>query len=155
MRLLWHLTSWVVRFDAVQGVLNWVGRPAPGKHPPTFEARLYNPLFKSADPVRLGDDWLEDLNPESRVTVSGALGSSPLTTANVGDRSAASPARLLVLCNAGSLHQLTHAPRACRFQLERIGYFCVDKDSSAGRLVLNRTVTLKESTVKATMHLST
>ena len=136
----------------MQGVLNWVGRPAPGKHPLTFEARLYNPLFKSADPVRLGDDWLEDLNPESRVTVRGALGSSPLATANVGDRSAASP---VVQCNAGYPSPLRQAPCACRFQLERIGYFCVDKDSSARCLVLNRTVTLKESTVKATIALST
>lgn len=31
------------------------------------------------------------------------------------------------------------------FQLERLGYFCVDPDSTPGRLVLNRTCTLKDS----------
>ena len=35
----------------------------------------------------------------------------------------------------------------CRFQLERLGYFAVDPDSRPGALVLNRTVTLKESGV--------
>ncbi|MFN9970662.1 MAG: glutamine--tRNA ligase, partial [Phycisphaerae bacterium] len=35
-----------------------------------------------------------------------------------------------------------------RFQFERMGYFCVDRDSSPGRLVFNRTVTLKDSWAK-------
>jgi glutaminyl-tRNA synthetase len=39
----------------------------------------------------------------------------------------------------------------CRFQLERLGYFCVDPDTaSSGSLVLNRTCTLKESSSKQT-----
>ena len=39
----------------------------------------------------------------------------------------------------------------CRFQLERLGYFCVDPDSRPGALVLNRTCTLKESFPKQTV----
>jgi glutamyl/glutaminyl-tRNA synthetase len=35
-----------------------------------------------------------------------------------------------------------------RFQFERLGYFCVDPDSRPGALVLNRTVTLKDSWAK-------
>ncbi len=31
----------------------------------------------------------------------------------------------------------------CRFQLERLGFFCVDPDSMPGKLVINRTCTLK------------
>ena len=31
------------------------------------------------------------------------------------------------------------------FQLERLGYFCVDPDSTPGHLVLNRTCLLKDS----------
>lgn len=34
-----------------KGVLNWVGQPAPGQQPPTFEARLYDVLFKSSNPA--------------------------------------------------------------------------------------------------------
>ncbi len=36
-----------------KGVLNWVGQPAPGQEPPTFEARLYDVLFKSQSPGSL------------------------------------------------------------------------------------------------------
>ena len=39
-----------------KGVLNWVGQPAPGRTPPTFEARLYDVLFKSQNPSsQVGD----------------------------------------------------------------------------------------------------
>ena len=42
-------------------------------------------------------------------------------------------------------HPTTPFAPYARFQLERLGYFCVDKDSTEGHLVLNRTCTLKES----------
>lgn len=42
------------------------------------------------------------------------------------------------------------APWLCRFQLERLGYFCADPDSTGGALVLNRTCALKESFPKQT-----
>lgn len=38
---------------------------------------------------------------------------------------------------------LYHLPLLCRFQLERLGYFCVDTESAPGAMVLNRTCTLK------------
>jgi len=40
------------------------------------------------------------------------------------------------------------APAGTRFQFERIGYFCVDKDSAPGKPVFDRTVTLKDSWAK-------
>ena len=40
------------------------------------------------------------------------------------------------------------APPGARYQLERLGYFCVDRDSADGRLVINRTVTLRDSWAK-------
>ncbi|KXZ51794.1 hypothetical protein GPECTOR_11g237 [Gonium pectorale] len=99
-----------------KGVLNWVSQPAPGQDPPTFEARLYEPLFKSEDPGNM-DAWLEDLNPDSLQKLSGCVMTARLAEAKVGDR----------------------------FQFERLGYFAVDTDSAPGALVFNRTVTLKES----------
>jgi hypothetical protein len=55
---------------------------------------------------------------------------------------------------AFTLHPITlHCliPFLSRFQLERLGYFCVDPDTaSSGSLVLNRTCTLKESSSKQT-----
>jgi glutaminyl-tRNA synthetase len=44
---------------------------------------------------------------------------------------------------------LADAKAGDRFQLEREGYFCIDsKDSRPGRIVLNRTVTLKDTWAK-------
>lgn len=97
-----------------KGVLNWVGQPAPGKEPPTFEARLYDQLFMSPS---LPEDWLADINPASLTVMKGAFATPKLAAAKPGER----------------------------FQLERLGYFCVDTDSKDGALVLNRTVTLRES----------
>ena len=100
-------------------MLNWVGQPAPGQAPPSFEARLYGVLFTSQSPGGV-EDWLEDLNPASVEVVRGAYANPVLAQAAAGER----------------------------FQLERLGYFCVDPDSRAGALVLARTVTLKESVAK-------
>uniref|UniRef100_A0A7S0NAU1 glutamine--tRNA ligase n=1 Tax=Pyramimonas obovata TaxID=1411642 RepID=A0A7S0NAU1_9CHLO len=98
-----------------KGVIHWVGEPAPGVAPVQAELRLYGKLFKSED-VNACESWLEDLNPESLVVVRGAL-----VTA-----------------------QLAEAPVRSTFQAERVGYFCVDEDSTPAAPVLNRTVTLKE-----------
>ena len=43
---------------------------------------------------------------------------------------------------------LKGAPIGSRYQFERLGYFTVDKDSTADRLVFNRTVTLKDTWAK-------
>ena len=101
-----------------KGVLSWVGQPAPGTPPTTFEARLYGLLFKSPDPGALGAAWLGDLDPASVTRIPGALA-------------------------AGS--GLEAAPPGATFQVERVGYFTVDPDSVPGKPVLNRTVTLRES----------
>jgi glutaminyl-tRNA synthetase len=82
------------------------------------EVRLYDRLFKVETP---GTDearsFLEELNPESLVRLTACRIEPHLATAAVGER----------------------------YQLERLGYFCVDPDSRPGQLVFNRTVTLKDS----------
>ncbi|CAK0743004.1 hypothetical protein CVIRNUC_001436 [Coccomyxa viridis] len=98
-----------------KGVLSWVGQATPGREPPRFEARLYDRLFNTASVADTGEDWLEDLNPKSLITVEGAMATPRLAAAAVGDK----------------------------FQLERLGFFCVDPDSMPGKLVINRTCTLK------------
>ena len=42
-------------------------------------------------------------------------------------------------------HQLLSRRHACRFQLERVGYFCVDTDTTPDTMVVNRTCTLRET----------
>ena len=85
------------------------------------EVRLYDNLFakESPDDVEEGKTFLDYLNPESLV-VKTAYCERSLAEAKVGDK----------------------------FQFERVGYFCVDKDSTAEKLVFNRTVTLKDTWAK-------
>ena len=71
-----------------QGVLSWVGQAVPGREPPRFEARLYDKLFKTSSVAETGDDWLEDLNPQSLTTVEGALATPRLAAAKAGDKCA-------------------------------------------------------------------
>lgn len=85
------------------------------------EVRLYDNLFakESPDDVEEGKTFTDYLNPTSLV-VKKALCERSLGVAKEGDR----------------------------FQFERVGYFCVDKDSTAEKLVFNRTVTLKDTWAK-------
>ena len=97
----------------VQGTIHWVSA-ARGVD---CEVRLYDKLFLSADP-EAGSDFIEDLNPSSLVTVSGAK-VEPSVSAD---------------------------PAGSRYQFERTGYFIHDAaDSSADRPVFNRTVTLRDT----------
>jgi glutaminyl-tRNA synthetase len=79
------------------------------------EVRLYDRLFNSEQPGARGDHKI-DLNPSSLEVRIAKL-----------EPSAAS------------------AKAGARFQFERLGYFCVDPDSTEERLVFNRTVTLKDT----------
>lgn len=85
------------------------------------EIRLINPLFTKENPddVEAGQTWIDNLNPDSMVITKGYLEPSLAQTA-VGET----------------------------VQFERVGYFCVDKDSTPDHLVFNRTVTLKDSWAK-------
>ncbi|KAG8639115.1 glutamine--tRNA ligase, cytoplasmic isoform X1 [Manihot esculenta] len=103
-----------------KGVLHWVAEPSPGVDPLKVEVRLFDKLFKSENPAEL-DDWLSDLNPQSKVVMSSAYAVPSLKNAATGER----------------------------FQFERLGYFVVDKDSTPDKLVFNRTVTLRDSYGKA------
>ena len=90
------------------------------EHARDAEVRLYERLFLSENPGEGDRDPLADLNPNSLERIEGAK------------------------VEAG----LASAPPGARFQFERQGYFCVDPDSSPGKPVFNRTVTLKDSWAK-------
>ncbi len=85
------------------------------------EVRIYENLFTKEDPddVEEGQDFTANLNPKSLEVVHGKVEPS------------------LAGATAGS-----------RYQFERLGYFCVDAASSAGNLVFNRTVALKDTWAK-------
>jgi len=83
------------------------------------EVRLYDHLFTRENPGEDGD-FLADLNPSSLETLVGCKVEPSLVGATPG----------------------------ARFQFLRQGYFCVDPDSAPGRLVFNRSVTLRDSWTK-------
>jgi len=87
------------------------------KHAAAVEVRLYDRLFKTERPGEEGDDFLADLNPDSHEVLREARVEPALASAPVGDR----------------------------VQFERVGYFCVDKESRPGKLVFNRTISLRDS----------
>ncbi|TVQ68468.1 MAG: glutamine--tRNA ligase/YqeY domain fusion protein [Oceanospirillales bacterium] len=85
------------------------------------EVRLYDRLFTEANPE--GDksrSFLDFINPESLVVLTG--------------------------CRAEP--SLAEVKPEQNFQFERMGYFCVDQNSTSENLVFNRTVTLRDSWAK-------
>jgi len=83
------------------------------------EIRIYETLFNKENPddVEAGQDFTANLNPNS----------------------------LEVIANAKLEPSLANAAAGSRYQFERLGYFCVDPDSKSGKLVINRTVALKDT----------
>jgi glutaminyl-tRNA synthetase len=103
----------------VKATIHWVS----AEHAVEAEVRLYDHLFLKEDPgdVDEGQDWLGNLNPGS----------------------------LEVLPRCFLEPSVAGAEPGSRYQFERLGYFCADrKDSKPGRLVFNRTVTLKDTWAK-------
>jgi glutaminyl-tRNA synthetase len=103
----------------VKGTIHWVS----AEHALEAEVRLYDRLFNDPEPDsnKHEQDWKEFLNPDSRKILNNAKLEPSLATAIAGDQ----------------------------FQFERLGYFNVDdKDSSAGKPVFNRTITLRDSWAK-------
>ncbi|CAM4585364.1 glutamine--tRNA ligase isoform X1 [Caretta caretta] len=87
--------------------------------PLVCEVRLYEQLFlhkNPEDPAEVPAGFLSDLNPDSLCVMDSALADRSIRSAKPFDK----------------------------FQFERLGYFSVDPDSTEGKMVLNRTVMLKE-----------
>jgi len=102
----------------VKATMHWVS----AEHAINAEVRLYEHLFTAEDPedVPEGEDWLKNVNPDSLTVNSVAMVEPSLRSAAAGQT----------------------------FQFERLGYFCVDADSSSDKLVFNRTVGLRDSWAK-------
>ncbi len=85
------------------------------------EVRLYDRLFKVPNPMEGGDDFLKFMNPKS----------------------------LEILKDSRVEPSLAKAAPGSGYQFERTGYFCADLvDSAPGKLVFNRTATLRDSWAK-------
>jgi glutaminyl-tRNA synthetase len=103
----------------VRATLHWVS----AAHAVPAEVRLYEHLFTKADPNETAEglDFKAHLNPKSLETLTACKVEQSLAAASPGSQ----------------------------VQFERLGYFCVDrKDSTPGKLVFNRTATLRDEWVK-------
>ena len=102
----------------VKATLHWVSAP----HAISAEVRLYDYLFAKPDPddVEEGKDYKTNLNPKSLEVIDDAKLEPSLKEAKPGDT----------------------------FQFERLGYFCMDPDSTDPKPVFNRTVTLRDTWAK-------
>jgi glutaminyl-tRNA synthetase len=100
----------------VKGTIQWVD----AQKAIPCDIRLYDRLFSIPNPEETaeGEDFIQNLNPDSLTTLRTSMTEPSVMEMDDG----------------------------VTFQLERIGYFCKDKDStSQNRLLLNRTVALRDS----------
>jgi glutaminyl-tRNA synthetase len=102
----------------VKGTLHWVSAP----HALDVEVRVYDRLFNDPFPldVEEGGDFTDSLNPDSLQVYPHVKVEPSLQGAEAGDR----------------------------VQFERVGYFCVDPDSTEEKLVFNQTIALYDSWAK-------
>ena len=102
----------------MKATIHWVS----AAHAIDAEVRLYDTLFSKEDPNQTeeGKDFTSNLNPNSLDVISRAKVEPSLLKAAIGNR----------------------------YQFERLGYFCVDRDSAPAKLVFNRTVALKDTWAK-------
>ncbi len=102
----------------VKGTLHWVSAP----HAIRTEVRLYDHLFLKKEPDNTEEepDFRVNLNPQSLEILKECLAEPSLKKAKPGER----------------------------YQFERLGYFCVDPDSSDKSLIFNRIVGLRDTWAK-------
>lgn len=98
-----------------KATLHWVSAP----HARRVEARIFDRLFLKINPDEVDDDqdFTANVNPDSVKVIKNCFVEPFIDRAVAGDR----------------------------FQFERQGYFYIDPDSSTGRLLVNRTVSLKDT----------
>jgi glutaminyl-tRNA synthetase len=99
----------------VKSTIHWVS----AAHAIDAEARLYENLFTREDPNQTdeGENFTANLNPHSLEVLTGCKLEPSLRDAAEGNR----------------------------YQFERLGYFCVDPDSTPGKPIFNRTVALRDT----------
>jgi glutaminyl-tRNA synthetase len=99
----------------VKGTLHWVS----AAHAVEAQVRLYDRLFTDPDPdsAKHDKDYKAFLNPASLEVLNGCMAEPILAEAKAGER----------------------------YQFERLGYFCVDPETTDDRPVFNRTVSLRDS----------
>ncbi|KAG5440184.1 hypothetical protein PCANB_001753 [Pneumocystis canis] len=123
-------------FEKPQMYIHWVAKTVDGSSPIYIDqVRIFKPLFKSENPSShtTTEEFLEDINQDSECIIKGALieiGFQELKQKQLKK-------------HENIFHNLEF--ETIRFQAMRIGYFCMDKDSTLEKIVLNQIVSLKEN----------
>ncbi len=122
----------------VKATLHWVS----AAHAVDGEVRLFDRIFKEEEPGKRTGNYIDDLNPASLEVITDAKLDPYLINAakhhtNTRD----------IIDGHGRTHKIVTS-NGDVYQFERLGYFSVDADSKPGKLVFNRTVTLKDSWAK-------
>tara|TARA_Y100000588_G_scaffold76770_1_gene80049 strand:+ start:15394 stop:17067 length:1674 start_codon:yes stop_codon:yes gene_type:complete len=97
----------------VKGTLHWVS----ASHAINGEVRLYNHLFLNQNPDNEGEDFINNLNPNS----------------------------IEIHQNCKFEKKILEAKHNEKFQFLRTGYFCLDKNSSNGNLIFNQSTNLRDN----------
>lgn len=101
--------------------ITWLPHSDQHHSPLKAEIRMYAPLFKSRNPESVPGGFMNDINPDSLTVIPEAYVDPRLADAKVEDK----------------------------FQFQRVGYFCVDPDTTDAKLVFNLTVSIKEDPAKS------
>lgn len=124
--------------------IQWIPKSAKHNSPVRIsETRVYNQLFNSENPSSHPDGFLKDINPNSEEVFKNSIVES-----NFQQVVSKSPWNVVDESNKEFNvveDKETSGPEIVRFQALRVGYFALDKDSTDDKIVLNRIVSLKES----------
>ena len=112
----------------VKGTIHWVS----AAHAIDAEVRLYDRLFTVPEPDK----------------ATAAAGSELSAEPRANDFKSTLNAHSLEVVTAKCEPSLKDAKPELRYQFERLAYFALDKDGAPGKLVLNRTITLKDTWAK-------
>lgn len=167
------VVSIVARYDTSDAApkpkayIQWVAEHAPSKSPVKVdETRIFKRLFKSDNPAALDDAYIQDIDPDSLITNTGALLETGIwqiiKESIAAGKKAAETRRVEALATGTTAPPLVDGVESIRFQGVRVAYFCLDYESKVGaledngkaesmdgdRLVLNQIAPLKEDAKK-------
>ena len=126
----------------IKGTIHWVS----AKHAIDAECRLYDRLFTKAEPDKAEAAVGTELSAEAHAAGSASAGTAsygatPDFKKNINPHS-------LEVVTAKCEPSVKDAKPELRYQFERLAYFALDADTQPGKLVFNRTITLKDAWAK-------
>ncbi len=138
-----HYENDLPKFKKPKTYIQWVPKSLDNSSPIVIpEIRIINQLFKSENPESNPNGYLADINPNSEEIIKNAMVEKGFWEVKKN-----SP-WVVKGKESESGSEKKGDPETVRFQALRVGYFCLDKDSTNEKLVLNRIVSLKEDSLK-------